>query len=393
MTQTDIFGYLYPDYKITKPIRLIELFAGVGTQAMALRDLGVKFERWKTCEWDYHAILSYAAIHCADDKNDYSSALDDLDLANSLYQLGISADGKSQMELASIKRLLEKKKRKIYNAIMASHNMVNIISATADDLKITDTDRYEYIMTYSFPCQDLSLAGRGKGMEKGSGTRSSLLWEVERILLELKERNELPQVLVMENVPEVIGTKNYPHFMKWYSSLEQMGYQSYYKLLNAKDYGEPQSRNRCFMISILGNYNYTFPSPVPLKRRLRDVLESELDERYYLSDKATAYLFDDKDRGGMVRVKRVRLKNEDSTLANTVTTMQRGYSPFDNLIICDQRIRKLTPLECWRLMDYSDEDFYKAQAVSSNTQLYKQAGNGIVRAVLMAVFKEMLGKE
>lgn len=339
MTQTDIFGYLYPNYKITKPIRLIELFAGIGSQAMALRDLGANFEQYRVVEIDPFAIKSYNAIH------------------------GTSFGSSDITQIHGV------------------------------DLDVSDKDKYEYIMTYSFPCQDLSLAGKGQGMEKGSGTRSSLLWEVERILLELKERNELPQVLVMENVPEVIGAKNYQHFMEWYASLERMGYQSYYKLLNAKDYGVPQSRNRCFMVSILGDYNYTFQEPMPLKRRLRDVLESELDERYYLSDKATAYLFDDKDRGGMVRVKRVRLKNEDSTLANTVTTMQRGYSPFDNLIICDQRIRKLTPLECWRLMDYSDEDFYKAQAVNSNTQLYKQAGNGIVRAVLMAVFKEMLGKE
>lgn len=339
MTQPDIFTFLHPPYRITKPIRLIELFAGVGSQAMALRDIGANFIHHRVVEIDRFAIKSYNAIHGTD------------------------------------------------------FEPTDITQLHGDDLGIIERDRYEYIMTYSYPCQDVSVAGKQKGMEKGSGTRSSLLWEVERLLKELSEFNQLPQVLVMENVPEVIGTKNYPHFMKWYSSLEQMGYQSYYKLLNAKDYGVPQSRNRCFMISILGNYNYTFPSPVPLKRRLRDVLESELDERYYLSDKATAYLFDDKDRGGMVRVKRVRLKNEDSTLANTVTTMQRGYSPFDNLIICDQRIRKLTPLECWRLMDYSDEDFYKAQAVNSNTQLYKQAGNGIVRAVLMAVFKEMLGKE
>ncbi len=99
----------------------------------------------------------------------------------------------------------------------------------------------------------------------------------------------------------------------------------------------------------------------------------------------------------MVRAKRVKLKNKDSILADTVTTMQHGYSPFDNFIIhsngFNKRIRKFTPFECWRLMDFTDEDFYKAQAVSSNTQLYKQAGNGIVRAVLMAVFKEMLGKE
>lgn len=153
MTQTDIFGYLYPNYKITKPIRLIELFAGIGSQAMALRDLGANFEQYRVVEIDPFAIKSYNAIHGT------------------------------------------------------NFEPTDITTVSALDLKITDTDRYEYIMTYSFPCQDLSLAGRGKGMEKGSGTRSSLLWEVERILLELKERNELPQVLVMENEFEMVEEK------------------------------------------------------------------------------------------------------------------------------------------------------------------------------------------
>ncbi len=153
MTQMDIFSYLYFDYKITKPIRLIELFAGVGSQAMALRDLGANFTHHRVVEIDPFAMKSYNAIHGT------------------------------------------------------SFEPMDITTVTAADLGITDKDKYEYIITYSFPCQDLSLAGKGKGMEKGSGTRSSLLWKVERILFELKERNALPQVLLMENVPDVIGTR------------------------------------------------------------------------------------------------------------------------------------------------------------------------------------------
>ena len=103
------------EYKITKPIRLIELFAGIGTQAMAFRDLNAEFERWKTCEWDYHAILSYAAIHCADDINDYSRGLDDYDVSMYLFCKGISSDGKKPMSYEQVKRLPKGKKRRIYN--------------------------------------------------------------------------------------------------------------------------------------------------------------------------------------------------------------------------------------------------------------------------------------
>lgn len=430
------------EYKITKPIRLIELFAGIGTQAMAFRDLNAEFERWKTCEWDYHAILSYAAIHCADDINDYSRGLDDYDVSMYLFCKGISSDGKKPMSYEQVKRLPKGKKRRIYNAIFATVNLVNIETIKADDLEIVDTDRYCYVMTYSFPCQDISIAGKSGGMEKGSGTRSSLLWEVERILLELRERNEQPQVLLMENVPEVIRTKNYQHFMKWYKSLEGMGYQSYYKLLNAKDYGVPQSRNRCFMISVLGDYDYDFPAPVELTKCLRDVLEPVVNEKYYLPDERAKEL-----------LHKGNIKTEDD-IANTVRTSGRGSTerhawdlvavkqigncmptatrdnpnqgrvyateglspslncmeggnrqPFilvrhqaDNTLLCDgdngvvdvHRIRRLTPLECWRLMGFSDEDFYKAQAVNSNTQLYKQAGNSVVKQVLMALINTML---
>ncbi len=391
MTQTDIFSYLYPEYKITKPIRLIELFAGIGSQAMALRDLGADFTHHRVVEMDPFAIKSYNAIH-----------------GTSFVPTGIA-------------------------------------TVSALDLKITDTDRYEYIMTYSFPCQDLSKAGKQKGMSKGNGTRSGLLWEVERLLKELNETDSLPQVLLMENVLDVIGTKNIKDFNEWYSFLESIGYQSYYKLLNAKDYGVPQNRNRCFMVSALGDYNYTFPKPVPLKKRLRDVLEIEVDEKYCLSDEYVERLLqrnkEQKDKGNG-HIFKPKTEND---ISNAITTRQRGSSDdtyviqigncvrsktrenpqagrvhatkgiaptlncmeggnrqpmilqnsqgFKLFVGSDQRIRKLTPLECWRLMDYTDDDFRKAQAVNSDTQLYKQAGNGIVKAVLMAIFKELIQEE
>lgn len=147
-------------------------------------------------------------------------------------------------------------------------------------------------MTYSFPCQDLSLAGNMKGMEKNSGTRSGLLWEVERLLNECKE---LPQILLMENVIQVHSKKNKDDFHKWLSFLQSKGYTNFYRDLNAKHYGIPQNRNRCFMVSILGDYGYKFPSEIELTLRLKDMLEDEVDEKYYLSDKQIRYITDAND--------------------------------------------------------------------------------------------------
>lgn len=227
MEQANIFDFIDNKFKIKKPIRLIELFAGIGSQAKALTNICANFEHYKVVEFDKYAIKSYNAVHGTNFET------------SDITQIG------------------------------------------AKDLEIKDTDKYCYIMTYSFPCQDLSLAGKGAGMEKGSGTRSGLLWEVERIL---NECDELPQVLLMENVPQVHGKKNIDHFKKWISALEEMGYSNYWQDLNAKDFGIPQNRNRCFMISILGNYTYEFPKGFELKLRLKDMLEENVDEKYFLSD-------------------------------------------------------------------------------------------------------------
>ena len=212
-----------------KPLRLIECFAGIGAQAKALTNLGIKYEHWGVCEWDKYAIQSYNAVHGT------------------------------------------------------NFNPSDITKLTASDLNIVDTEHYNYLLTYSFPCQDLSNAGKGAGMEKGSGTRSGLLWEVERLL---NECTELPQVLLMENVPQVHGKKNVEHFEKWIAFLESKGYTNFWTDLNAKNYGIPQNRNRCYMVSVLGEYTYEFPEPIPLTLTLGDMLEKGVDEKYYLSNKA-----------------------------------------------------------------------------------------------------------
>lgn len=267
-----------------KPIRLIELFGGYGSQALSLKYLGISFEHYRLSEWAVKSIQAYKDMHFADDNTDYSKDMSVEQVKAWLYGK-ISADYNTPMTEQQINRLSEKQARTIYNNMQATHNLGSITQIKAEDLAVVDTDKYCYIMTYSYPCQDCSQAGRGAGMAKGSGTRSALLWEVERLLLELKETNSLPQILLLENVPQVHGEKNKDDFYAWISELEEMGYHNYWQDLNAKDYCIPQNRNRCFMVSLLGDYYYSFPKPQKLTVRLKDFLDKKVDEKYYLSDK------------------------------------------------------------------------------------------------------------
>ena len=263
--------------------------SGYGSQALALKYLGVNFEHWKICEWAVKSIQAYKDIHFTDEDIELNSKRTKEDMVEFLYQKGISADYNKPMTKDQIKRLSEEQLKTIIKNIAITHNLVNIQQVKGKDLEIEDTDKYDYIMTYSFPCQDLSLAGKGKGMSDTS-TRSGLLWEVERILQECKDLKELPQVLLMENVPQVHSQDNLEDFNKWKLRLEELGYNNYFQDLIATDYGIPQIRNRTFMVSILGDYSYTFPKPIPLKLKLKDMLENNVDEKYYLSDKMMEYI-------------------------------------------------------------------------------------------------------
>lgn len=420
-----IFDYLYPKYKVDKPIKLIELFAGYGSQALALEYLGVKFEHHYVCEFDKDAIDTYNAFH------------------------------NTNFETSDITKI------------------------NASDLNIVDRDKYTYIMTYSAPCTDISLAGKRAGMDKGSGTRSANIWEVGRLLKELN--GDLPQILLLENVPTIIKEKSWG---KWCYLLESLGYKSYCEILNAKDFYIPQNRERCFMVSILGDYSFEFPKVMELKYRMKHFLESNVDEKYYLSEKMIKYItsdnekwtgnnnkslinksiastintnegsrrcdasnyicdelpddFDLKSTDKIIRVGNYSPGHNAATIVDsngiaptvmenhgTVTAIvektnkticlnskggrggveglqpslqDRVYSSegistaittsFQPNIYHNLRIRKLTPKECYRLMGVTDN--YIGNVRVSNAQQYKQAGNSIVVSVLMAIFGKLL---
>ena len=262
--QISIFDMIREPIRITNPIRLIELFAGYGSQAMALKRIGAKFEHYRVVEFDKYAIASYNAVHGT------------------------------------------------------NFPTMDITKVHAEDLDICDTEFFTYLLTYSFPCTDLSVAGKQAGMKKGSGTRSGLLWEVERILKEIRDGGgELPQILFMENVPQVHANANMEDFQNWIDFLTSLGYVSYWQDLNVKNYGVAQNRERCFMFSFLGEYNYRFPQPIPLKKRLKDYLEDDVDEKYYINNEKAEKLIKQLIDNGTLPQQNLESRAEQSRAALT----------------------------------------------------------------------------
>lgn len=282
-------------------------------------------------------------------------------------------------------------------------------------------------------------------------TRSGLLWEVERVLRELRERQERPDILIMENVAQVHGNGSCLDWERWLQALEGMGYANYFKDLNSKDYGIPQNRVRCFCVSVLKgsnsdsdshrcDYGYAFPQGFKLRYKLKDFESINVDERYYLSDKIIKTFTKDKD--GYPRSKQFKASCEASQkgIANTLTTGEGSrpngtyivtsngyhlYEPLklgsyknDNWLIGDngvsktlltsqdatrgfwvkeeqkEKIRKLTPYECARLMGFETEDFIKmSEAGLAESALYHSAGDSIVTTVLVAIIGKLVGMD
>lgn len=205
---------------LMEKIRIFEAFAGYGSQSMALRRLGIDFEVVGISEIDKYAIQAYMAVH---------------------------GDTPNYGDISKI-----------------------------DWSSVPDFD----FLTYSFPCTDISNAGKRKGLAEGSGTRSSLIWECRKAI-----ESKRPKYLLMENVKNLVSKSFIPYLKEWLIFLYRQGYSNYTKVLNAKDFGVPQNRERVFMVSILGEASFHFPKPFTLEKRLKDVLEKDVDESFYLSEK------------------------------------------------------------------------------------------------------------
>ena len=383
---------------MSEPLKVLELFAGIGACSKALDRLKIPHTIVDAVEIDKYAIKSFNAIH------------------------GTGFE--------------------------------------PQDITKWDKDIDVDLIMHGSPCQDFSVAGRQAGGDEGSGTRSSLMYETLRIVDKLH-----PKYVIWENVKNLLSKKHRHNFDAYIESMKQLGYVSSFQILNAKDYGIPQNRERVFTVSIrediwdkeYNNFNqFNFPKPVELRRKLKDMLEDEVDEKYFISKNMMNYFMGVNQKPSKFPRKERFLANiyrKDQDRANSITTAP-GQRPTDNFIkvnlktnLCNRlieegivkggeiinhsyttseqrnsldkyiesnngvtptlttrpdclgyatlppniRIRKLTPRECWRLMGFDDYDLEKAQAAGvSNAQLYKQAGNSIVVDVLEHIFASLL---
>jgi len=445
-------------------IKIFTAFSGYDSQCMALDKAGIGYELVGTSEVDKYAIVANDAVH-----GDENTPIPNWDIERKqswLESRNIGFDykkGKNTLKRNEVEALFAACVR------LKNHGDVSLINPNS----LGSID----LFTYSFPCQDISLAGKGKGLGKDTGTRSGLLWECLKIIKATK-----PRALMMENVKNLVGKKFMPDFLEWCKELEELGYKNYWQVLNAKDYGVPQNRERVFMFSLLGGSEYVFPEKEPLELRLKDILEDTVDGRFYVSDKKSLqftffpenvmksneieivgtlapspydkngnliydkstrqwvngingiigsltacdykqpkqvvdekYYLSDKIIAGFEKKNIQSLDKkrgftwipkdlEKDNVANCLAA-HNGFASTDNSIKTLEppfRIRKLTPLECFRLMGVTDEDFYKIKnrlnevfhkgVDRSNSQLYKLAGNSIVVDCMEKMFKKLCKK-
>lgn len=282
-----------------------------------------------------------------------------------------------------------------------SFNAVHGTNFEPQDITKWDKDIDVDLIMHGSPCQDFSSAGLQKGGDKNSGTRSSLMYETLRIVEKLK-----PKYVIWENVKNLLSKKHIHNFENYIRQMELLGYNSTYRVLNAKDYGVPQNRERVFTVSIRKDFTYSFHFPAPLPaKKLTDILEPEVDESFYkmtpLQQEVWGRAFEKKliepndaieftySNARLQEIEQGFIKKQnraDNTIMSTLKT-----NPDQIGIVIDGGVaRKLTPKECWRLMGFADEDYERAAKVCTVKQLYKQAGNSIVVDVLYNIFKELL---
>lgn len=335
-------------------IKVLELFSGIGATSKALSNIGIDYVLVDAVEIDQYAVNSFNAVHGT--------------------------------------------------------------SFKPQDIREWDKDIDVDLLVHGSPCQDFSIAGLGAGGDKGSGTRSSLMYETLRIVHKLR-----PKYVVWENVKGLLSKKHIHNFDAYLIHMSTLGYKSMFKVLNAKDFGIPQNRERVFTVSVympddigfekdlqgLGIFN--FPAPITLKKTWKDILEDDVDGQFYLPyEKYKNVKFkaitNKKQQCKPVRVGGLYDKPGDkfkthqagsiydlTGICPTLSTMQGGNrEPIIVESWSPMKVRKITPKECWRLMGFSDDDFLKAKKVNSNSQLYKQAGNSICVPVIEAILRRLL---
>lgn len=406
-------------------LRMVETFSGIGAQAKALSNIKCDFDILNTADWDINAIIAYDIIHNKEqDLSDYEYKNRE-ELLAKIMPLTLSTDGKKPATKEALKRLNINVLRRLCAAIDRSKNLISVT-----DIKGRDLPDEMNILTYSFPCQDLSIAHAWHGSDTGgidrnANNRSSMLWQIERVLKERKEENlQLPRFLLMENVRNITSKQHEKNFKEWQKSLEDLGYYNHIYKLNAKDFGMPQNRVRVYMLSFLVEDN------LELKNNIRNYINSHNleDIRYtreiirsnktvdeilrvdysiplYKKEADANQINDTKSRRDICAKNSVLYDyNKFIDLVPTITTKQdrhpnSGVIKYNNLKKGKCDFRYLTPRECFMLMGFDETDFQllmdnnfpckKNGNFFSDSKLIKMAGNSIVVNVLEEIFKQI----
>ncbi|ADZ81985.1 DNA-cytosine methyltransferase [Cellulosilyticum lentocellum DSM 5427] len=405
---------------------VVETFSGIGSQAKALRNIGFNANIVATADWDINAIIAYDLIHHGKQDLTAYNHYSEQQLNEELSKFTLSADGKSAMTEKAKKVLPIHLKKMLLYAIRRSNNLVSIT-----DIKGKDISDNIDLLTYSFPCQDLSVCGfwhgNTSGIDRDANNRSGMLWEVERILEEMfKLGKKMPKFLLMENVSNILSKTHEKNFNEWKGFLSSLGYYNVVYKLNAKDFGIPQKRERVYMLSVLvGNdalklmelKRYLDEHKLEnineinrLKRReisLREILKINYEENPLYREEANYSQPNDTPSRQRIFEKNDVLYdgvNIKDIIVNTVTTKQDRH-PNSGVIVYDSGrsgkavYRNLTPRECFLLMGFDEEDFQiliennidvnKRRKLFTKEKLIKMAGNSIVVDVLEVIFRQI----
>ena len=405
-------------------LKVVETFSGIGAQATALRNIGIEHEIVGTADWDVNAILAYDLIHNGNLVKSKYNKMSKEELLEILNKYTLSMDGKKPATKKQINNQNIEFLSRLCLAIERSKQMVSVTDIKGNDIP-DDTD----LLTYSFPCQDLSAAGFWHGNKGGiardANNRSSMLWQIERILLERYiSIKPMPKFLLMENVPNIVSAPNIDNFNEWKSSLKEMGYENYPMILNAKDFGIPQKRKRFYMLSVYTNHNFNikkelddyfknhdlqnekFLKTLDLKnRKVKDILKLDYNINKYKFEADNSQPKDTKSRMDIWNNnEKLFINNKINVKIIPTLTTKQDRHPNSGVIEYNKvegksAFRYLTPREGFMLMGFEEKDFQKiidnnfktkrGSKFFTRDKLNKMAGNSIVVYVLEQIFKEV----
>ena len=405
-------------------LKVVETFSGIGAQATALRNIGIEHEIVGTADWDVNAILAYDLIHKGKPKKSKYNSMTREQLLEILSKYTLSFDGKKPATQKQIENQSYDFLIRLCAAIERTNNMVSVTDIKGNDLP-NDTD----LLTYSFPCQDLSSAGfwhgNKGGIDRNANNRSSMLWQIERILLErYNSLMPMPKFLLMENVTNIVSARHVDNFNEWKNSLKRMGYENYPMILNAKDFGIPQKRKRFYMLSVYTNHNKKIKEQLDKYFEEHNLEDLNYLKKLHIKNKKVSdilkldysnfeYRFEADYSQPRDTESRLAIWNDNEKLfvnnkinvdiLPTLTTKQDRH-PNSGVIEYEKKagrsaFRYLTPREGFLLMGFNEADYQRivdndfltkrGRNFFTRDKLNKMAGNSIVVNVLEQIFKQV----